>query len=79
VALTQWHAAGAPGKRPEATARAVRRQLEERRADVDAIRAAADTVAERKVAHVERHRPRLAKTAAEDADHALGCSSSSSW
>ena len=71
ASLMAWHQGGASGKRPAATAPALREQLEERRADVDAINAAVEATAGRKVAFVERNRDRLAKTAGEDADRAL--------
>ena len=71
ASLMAWHQGGASGKRPTATAPAVREQLEERHADVDAINAAVEATAGRKVAFVERNRDRLAKTAGEEADRAL--------
>jgi hypothetical protein len=63
--LSEWHAAGGKGGRPEPQAPALREQIEEVNADRQAITQATATVAQDKAAFVSRHRKRLAKQANE--------------
>ena len=58
-ALTAWQLADGKRPRPEPTAPAIEREIEEKKADQDAANAAVERVYEDKSRFVERHRSRL--------------------
>jgi hypothetical protein len=62
-ALTAWQLADGKRPRPEPTAPAIEREIEEKKADRDAANAAIERVYEDKSRFVEKKRRRLAKTA----------------
>lgn len=66
--LAEWLAGGEKGKRPEPTAPALDRQIEELERERDALVRAADDVLAEKAAFVERHRKRLVRDADSDAN-----------
>lgn len=62
-ALTEWQLADGKRPRPEPTAPAVEREIEDKKADRDAALAARDRVYEDKARFVEKHRRRLIREA----------------
>jgi hypothetical protein len=62
-ALTAWQLADGKRPRPEPTAPAIEREIEEKKADRDAANAAVERVYEDKARFVEKHRRRLVREA----------------
>jgi hypothetical protein len=65
VALSQWHADGGSGERPQPSSPAVAERLERRRADLNELPDAAASAVAEKIAFVRRHRGRLVRHADE--------------
>ena len=64
-ALAAWFRAGEKGTRPEPTEPKLKRQIEDKQREHDALLQAADAVLAEKVGYVERHRKRLASEVAK--------------
>jgi hypothetical protein len=62
-ALTEWQLSDGKRRRPEPSAPAIEREIEEKKADRDAAIAARDRIYADKAAYVEKHRRRLVREA----------------
>ncbi len=68
--LAAWLAAGERGKRPEATLYERERERDAARLLVEAVQTQVDEALERRLRHVERHRPKMLEDARTDVDAA---------
>jgi uncharacterized coiled-coil protein SlyX len=70
-ALGAWELEGRKGERPEPTLPAIDADIERLQQELEGLRAAVDTVLQRKASFVEKHRKRLLGEATSDARKAL--------